>query len=212
MDIIGGLLAGAVIAIAIVVFVRRRRQGHERYCRARGFTFDADARPAEGIWDALALIHRDGGAHSSIEGRWNGLPFTALAYQYGSSKTMTTVGVMLWKLSADQRLPQFRLTPEHLGDRIAQRLGAQDLDFAQDPEFSKAYQLQGPDEGALRQLFTPETRRFLVADPGQSIASDGRHLVWWARPSALGLGGLPSPEHLDRFFERGDTARRHLTR
>jgi hypothetical protein len=60
------------------------------------------------------------------------------------------------------RLPRSRLRPERMFDAIGQLLGAQDLDFAGDPEFSKAYVLQAQDEREVRELYDEQTRRWFA--------------------------------------------------
>jgi len=53
--------------------------------------------------------------------------------------------------------PLFRLRPENFGDRVGKFFGKRDIDFSENKIFSDAYNLSGPDEGAIRKLFTKET-------------------------------------------------------
>ena len=50
-------------------------------------------------------------------------------------------------------MPRFELKPEGFFDRIGSVLGGHDIDFAEDPEFSRACRLKGPDEPAIRETF-----------------------------------------------------------
>jgi hypothetical protein len=60
----------------------------------------------------------------------------------------TVVGI-----PAARPLPVLALHPERLGDRLAALVGAQDIDFPEQPEFSKRYRLTSPQEAALRAAF-----------------------------------------------------------
>jgi len=109
----------------------------------------------------------------------------------------------MWELD-DAVLPQFTLTPEGWLSRLGQVFGMQDIDFEDAPEFSKAYRLKGPDETAIRTLFTPEIRQFFAVTPGQQVGGGGRFLLWWLD------GRLPNAEQLDEWLERGDQVHRRF--
>ncbi len=67
-------------------------------------------------------------------------------------------------------LPACSLRPQRrLSDFLGRLFGGQDIDFADDPEFSSAYVLQGENEDAVRALFTPERRARFAAQRGKNF-------------------------------------------
>lgn len=140
--------------------------------------------------------------------------FTAFDYSYatggGNSARRHRFAMMLWE-SPDTRLPRFSLAPEGFFQRLGQRFGVKDYDFTEDPEFSRAYQLQGDDEAAVRALFTPARRAYLLAAGAtmekprrHHLAGAGSRLLWWRN------GRLPGLEELDQFLADGDAVRRQF--
>lgn len=149
---------------------------------------------------------------ATINGQVGGRPFTLFEYAYvtggGNSRNQHRLTVMAWE-APEQTLPRFSLVPEGFFRRLAQRFGAQDFDFEEDAEFSRAYQLQGDDERAVRALFTPGRRAFLMAEspdgrraPRHHLAGAGARLLWWRN------GRLPRTHDLDQLVADGDRLRR----
>ena len=65
--------------------------------------------------------------------------------------------------------PSFALRPEGMLDKIGGAMGFQDIDFESHPKFSKMFVLQGPDENAVRSLFTPALLEFFEEKSGITI-------------------------------------------
>jgi hypothetical protein len=57
-------------------------------------------------------------------------------------------------------LPSFVLFPESFFSKIGKLFGGTDINFPEAPQFSKKYILRGPDEAAIRALFTPAVLQF----------------------------------------------------
>jgi hypothetical protein len=57
-------------------------------------------------------------------------------------------------------LPSFILFPETFFSKIGKLFGGADINFPEAPQFSKKYILRGPDEAAVRALFTPALLQF----------------------------------------------------
>lgn len=80
-------------------------------------------------------------------------------YQYtiGSGKHSRTVRQTVAAFrSARIQAPVMQLRPENWLSKVGQVFGSQDIDFAESPEFSRRFVLQGPDETEIRRYFTPE--------------------------------------------------------
>jgi hypothetical protein len=101
--------------------------------------------------------------------------------------TMDGEGIQGWEQtvvhvqSTRLRLPAFTLRPERVYHRTGDGVGGGDIDFAEDPDFSRAYQLRGTDEGAIRGAFGAEVRAALHRRPGTSVDGEGSELFTWRR-------------------------------
>ncbi len=217
--IIVALVAAAGGAIATVAFLadRKRQAALAEYCLIRGYQLEHERRGAqEGMAEAFAIF-REGHSRRwrrTISGSVGNRPFTAFEYSYvtggGKSSHHHRCAAILWE-APEAHLPPFSLGPEGFFQRLGQRFGVKDFDFVEDPEFSRAYQLQGDDEAAVRALFTSGRRALLMAPRPDGdkpirhhLAGAGSRLIWWRN------GGLPGPEHLDLFLAEGDALRRQF--
>jgi len=94
-------------------------------------------------------------------------------------------------------LPQFRIEPEGLFDRVGAAMGAQDIDFTDHPAFSKAFVLQGSDEAQVRALFTPEKLDYFAGHKGICVEGHGRRLILYR------YGKRVAPKEIQSFVEQG---------
>jgi len=211
--------AGAVGGIAALIAYRqrRRREAFEQYCLVRGYRFERERRGAEAALAGTFGIFREGHNRrwrDTISGSVGGRSFTAFEYSYvtggGKHSSHHRFAMLVWE-KAEANLPPFSLAPEGFFSRLAQRFGRKDFDFVEDPEFSRAYELQGDDEAAVRALFTAARRAFFLAPapdggkaPRHHLAGAGPRLLWWRN------GGLPKPDELDQFLADGDRLRRQF--
>lgn len=85
-------------------------------------------------------------------------------YTTGSGKNASTHTFTVCILEkAGLGLPHAFMRPQNLFDALGKVFGGQDIDFAEDPEFSKAFVLQGGNESAVRSKFDRPSRAWLVA-------------------------------------------------
>jgi hypothetical protein len=210
--IMGGV-AAALGGLALVNRARdrKRRAAFAEYSVVRGFTFEAQRADWERRYANVLDVFSQGRRRTwgnTISGTKNNLPFTAFEYRWvtGGGKHSQThhIGGVVWELNGAV-IPKFSLTPEGWLSRISHVFGLQDIDFDDSADFSKQYQLQGPDEAAIRKLFTPELRRFFESTPQQQVAGGGPWLLWYRH------GRLPSTDELDEFIELGDQVRRRFS-
>ncbi len=204
---IGLGVVGAAVAVGRVL-ERKRREAYQEYCLAKGYRFEGGRPGAEQHYADTLDLFTKGRAQAwgyTITGSFNGFPFTAFEYRWttGSGKSSQThrIAPMLWE-APGASFPKFCLTPEGFWTRVGELFGMQDIDFADSPEFSKAYRLKGDDEQAVRAFFSPDRRSFLAMRPGQHVAGKGSEFLWWRN------GRLPKIEELLPFFEEGDRVRR----
>ena len=203
---LGAGALGGVIALAVAM-EKRRREALQQFCLMRGFTFEAERKDGWRPFQGVSLFDHGGRRRwgYTIAGHVGPRAFTAFEYRYtvSSGKNSQTYHfrVMCWD-TGEKKLPLFSIAPEGFLQRLGQKLGRQDIDFADDPAFSDHYELRGPDEAAIRAAFTPKIRGVLGLTPGQHAASSGTHLFWWQS------GRLPKPDDLDPFFMEGESIAR----
>lgn len=216
---VGAGLAAVIGAVAAgsIYLSRKRREAFEQYCLVRGYRFERERPAAETAMAEMFGIFRQGHNRrwgATITGTVGGRPFTAFEYQYvtggGKNSSHHRLVVLLYE-SPQTSLPRFSLVPEGFFQRVAQQFGVKDFDFVEDPQFSRAYELQGDDEAAVRALFTPVRRAFFTEPaldggkpPRHHVAGAGSRLIWWRS------GRLPKPDDLDQFLADGDRLRRQF--
>lgn len=86
--------------------------------------------------------------------------------------------------------PTFSLTRESSMDKVAERLGAQDIDFADFPTFSDTFLLQGDDEAAIRTFFTADILRFHEQHPDIFVESTGNAILAYKAGSLLNFAEI----------------------
>jgi hypothetical protein len=122
-------------------------------------------------------------------------------YSYVVSTGKTTITVqqtVFFVNSKSLDLPIFLLRPEHLGHRIMEYFGSEDIDFDQYPVFSEKYRLTGENEDFIRSAFDDKVLRYFSEANGWHIEATNYYLVYY-EPSKL----CPV-EELDRFYSRGE--------
>ncbi len=95
-----------------------------------------------------------------------------------------------------ETLPEFSLQPENLLHKIGGLLGYQDIDFEENPGFSGRYLLRGPQEDAIRRLFTSEVLDFFDQRPGWCVEAGGDWIVVFRRGRRVG------PQDLGEFLKQ----------
>lgn len=140
---------------------KKRKEAMQAAAMALGFKYSEEA-----SWDSffgLPLFERGHGkrARNVLVGDTAGNPVTLMDYQYtvGSGKNARThrQTVAIFP-EAGAGLPDFELGPENFLHRIGQVFGYQDIDFDEDPEFSKTFLLRGEDEAGIRKTFGASVR------------------------------------------------------
>lgn len=107
---------------------------------------------------------------------------TIFDYQYttGGGKNSHTHSRTLVALeSAAFQFPQFSVRPEGFGDKLASKLGFQDIDFDHHPDFSSKFVLQADDENAVRRFFTSQILDLFVSRPDVSVDAAPGLITYW---------------------------------
>jgi hypothetical protein len=109
-------------------------------------------------------------------------------------------------------LPSFVLFPESFFSKLGKLFGGTDINFPEAPVFSKKYILRGPDEAAIRALFTPGLLQFLEQQQRPlSIDAAGETLFAHrtsrrAKPEEFEAYIAEGKQILAKFFEAQNSA------
>lgn len=115
-----------------------------------------------------------------VHGEADGVDLGLFDYRYtigGGKNSQTLRQSVVYIRAKDLQLPEFALGPENFLHRIGSMLGMQDIDFDEHPKFSRTFLLRGPDEAAVRTLFTPERIHYMEEHPTLSIEGQGDQLA-----------------------------------
>jgi len=178
------LAAAAAAALVVAVswaarFWARRRQQWEQASGRLGLTL-TEGPPLHERFPVLDYFQQGSAKRTRVllEGDgWRGRVFLGdHEYTVGSGRNSSqrrhTVCVVQNPRLA---LPHFSLRREIvLLDRIAELFGGVDIDFEEDPDFSRSFRLRGDDEAAVRRLFSGAVRHFFVHTAGTGVVVEGR--------------------------------------
>jgi len=82
-------------------------------------------------------------------------------------------------------VPEFFMQPERFVHRVAAKLGFEDIDFVEHPEFSKKYHLKGPDEERIRNTFDEKIIRFFTIEKDWYLEGVGYYLIFYKKNRLL---------------------------
>jgi hypothetical protein len=163
---------------------RRRTLAMAEICRLMDFAFTEKVPKARlgslGEFPLFNLGHSRR-ARNLMEGRVGDCPVCLLDYRYtvGAGKHQHTWRQTVVVVPAAAGLPAFQLSPESFLHKIGQLFGYQDINFAENPEFSRRYLLRGPDEAAIRAAFPPDVLEYFARHQGWTVESRaGRLLIY----------------------------------
>jgi len=186
--IIGGIIALVVVGILWSNYLeRKRREALAATAQLMGFTWSAKV-PGEKITElrSFELFNRghSPAGQNMLVGKIGDAELILFDYRYetGSGKNRTThKQTVIMIPDGGAGLPDFQLTPEDFFHRVAQMFGYQDIDFEENPTFSKRYLLRGPDEEAIRRAFRTEVLEYFAENWGWSVeVQRGQLLVYRA--------------------------------
>lgn len=170
--VFGGIIVAVIAAIGLSIwFEKKRTEGWQTAADELGYQFIGKTSPGSLPNVGRFKVFNKGSSRkvrNAISGSEGATEITLADYSYttGSGKNRTTHSQTLCLLqSAEFSVPHCFLRPEvKLFDFLGKMFGGQDINFDDDPEFSKAFVLQGDDEAAVRELFQPKVRDFFVAN------------------------------------------------
>jgi len=163
---------------------KRRRAAIAALAERWGMKFRADEKAEIGGCPADFELFRSGHSKrqfNALTGDRAGLPIAIFDYEFtvgsGRYAAVHRQTVAAIQLRDGVNLPAFLATPEGFFQRLGQKLGMSDIDFADQPAFSQAFVLRGEDEAPVRRLFDYRLTEALLRHPDWSVEGRGRWLL-----------------------------------
>jgi hypothetical protein len=207
---IGPLIFGGIVAIAIVIAILSSRADKKRTETLRTvtapqlgleFVHTDETGIQSGFTGFNLFTHgRSPVIRNIAYGRIDDVEVILFDYQYttGSGKNKATIRQTVGFFQSDTlAMPEFVARPENIFHKIGQVFGYQDIDLPMHPEFSRKYILRGVDESGIRDFFTPEVVRFFEDNPGLSVEAKTERFILY-RP-----GKRLKPEQWREWLDKG---------
>jgi len=199
--VLGIGVVGAVLGVGYWL-EKRRTEAMAAWASSRGWQFDPDASAllAERGHFKLFQQGRSRRARNGASGRKDGFDVRIADYEYttGGGKNSTTHRQTICFLDADvdTDIHFFCRRQVAFFDAVGKLFGGQDVNFDEDPAFSKAYVLQtSGDVERLRRFMTPRLRAQLT-----ELAARNLVLEVTGRTLLLHTGRRLKPEQIDALI------------
>lgn len=179
------------------IYERHRSSELRNVARHMGFQFLGKA-PSFNLRNDFKLAEEKGKIRNLLRGDRDNIQIEVFGHEVstGGKNGKTTTTTIVAFRSASLELPRFELHPKGIFSKVATVFGAQDIDFAQHPEFSGTFVLKG-DENRVRTIFTKEVMDFLSARPKVSAEGIDQSLIYFVD------GKRVSPGDLESFVNEG---------
>lgn len=197
------IIAINLIGISMLVYRLRhelsRSDDLKKMTRRLGLNFKLTA---DGDFFKGFKLYRGGEIRNLMEGRMADSDIKIFGYTYSvssgdGSKSVSTTVMLLENSHLD--LPHFFCRPETFWEKKLFHAD-EDLDFKDEPKFSKLYYLTGEDEAAIRKLFNHELMQFFVNRSGKedlTVEAKGKQIALYQQ------GARVSPDEVRALMAEG---------
>lgn len=163
---------------------RRRLEAVRRWCTGVGWTFVGSDRSLTRRWSGTPFgVGRSRQVRELVVGTYGGRPAMSFEYRYTTSdgKNTTTHRFHVVALRMPAYLPTLELTPGHALQRLAARLGAQDIEF-ESHAFNDAWRVVARDERFAHAVVHPRLMERLMRPDARrmSIRVEATDVLSWA--------------------------------
>ncbi|HEV3144244.1 MAG TPA: hypothetical protein VGZ47_10195 [Gemmataceae bacterium] len=190
------ILGGVIVLVAAILIVnyiveKKRTEAFQKVAEEFGFEFRPKGDAS--LLGSLSPFHLFSQGHSKklfnlMRGTTRDLQVSIFDYRYtvgyGKHQQIHQQTVICFE-AEDMDLPSFTLRPESFWHKIGSIFGYKDISFDSHPTFSKRYLLRGPDEDAIREVFTPEVLDFLEETNGICVEAEGPQLLYYRHRKRL---------------------------
>jgi len=158
----------------------RRRKEMQAVAERMGLSYDACGDFSRWVpLDRFGLLRREGhdrAFENILIGDVNGREVAVFDYRYTPGSALDvfyppTVFVTAVAIPTGRDIVDCELSPETAADRLREVFGAPDIDFGDDPDFSRAYVLRGRSEDAVRRVFDARVRLWFAKNRGWFVQS-----------------------------------------
>ena len=132
----------------------------------------------------------------TVRDTYRNLDLDIFDFSYSSGKNRFRNSILVIN-SKQLDLPNFSMSPEHLGQKIAEVFGQQDIDFPLFPRFSKNYFVRGISEGDIRYMMHDRFVEFFNNRPGWTLHGGGKEMVLYKKRKRF------KPKDIKGFHEFG---------
>ncbi|HPW54867.1 MAG TPA: hypothetical protein PLP31_03965 [Thermoanaerobaculaceae bacterium] len=182
---LAGVIVGPLLLIVLAFALwkqaeKKRRQALTETAALIGFSYEetSSSLPERFLHFEIFTKGHSKRATSILKGRTLQAEAWVLDYRYttgGGKSSSTHVQTVCLLSSPDLALPHFTLRRElAFVDHLVEAFIGQDIDFEEDPEFSKKVALRGESVDAVRQLFRPEVRAHVQHYAERRFQLEGR--------------------------------------
>jgi hypothetical protein len=180
----GVLFLGLLFFLLYHYYEKKRSEEMKEFALQQGYTFTMEPEIDDGL--KRFKLGRKGHSHklmNLISRSKRGEKVMVFDYQFiiGYGKNQRFCRQTVIRLTAPN-IPVFILTRERFINKMAEKLGFQDIDFEEDKTFSETFVLKGENEAAIRKQFTSAVRQEALADNTITIECNGDELLFY-RPS-----------------------------
>ena len=160
-----------IIGISIVqsILDKKRREAIKNYCGRHGLSYKETASNVPSIAWSFSLLSEKGHSNTwqtEMSGNRGDYFFSIFEHHYvtgsGKSRHSHTDTICVLRNSSIN-MPQFFVRDESLiFDSLGKLFGGQDINFSEDPVFSRKFVLQGMVEPSIREFFDKNVRAVFV--------------------------------------------------
>lgn len=170
--ILSALFIFAIIIVLAIIETKKeneRRKKIKDYCNMNGLEYSESVTSIPVTAINFSLLKEKGHSNDWIvgmSGKRQEINFYLFEHEYvtGHGKNSTTHYETICVINKpDLDLPQFFVRDENMIlDSLGKLFGGQDINFTEDPEFSKMFVLQGIQESSVRYFFSSKVRKAFV--------------------------------------------------
>ncbi len=185
------LFVGGAVSIAVLIWLagvraaHRRRQALAQLAESLGFTFTPKAGSNLGSGMPTFTLFQAGRnrqVENLLAGSTESTDVMIFDWQYitGSGKSSQTHIITVVAIrSAELKLPLWLCRPESIFDCMGLTFDGRDINFEDQPLFSKKYHLHGNNEARLRRLFDTDVCGFFEQHPYSYAEASGQWLIYY---------------------------------
>jgi hypothetical protein len=203
--IVIGVALVIVVAVLAWYFEKKRREELAAWAREHGFTFDPGKRSSPGLafspfgqgHSRYSRYHMEKREEEAVPGL-DHAGFDLFEYHYavtthsGKSSSTTHYHFTCALVDTGIDLGEMTIRREHLGDKLVQAIGFDDIDF-EDAEFSKRFMVKARDRKRAYAFVDRRVMDFLLENPRWRIETIGADLFVF-------MSGKPTAARMDQIY------------